>query len=113
MEDLVHAHGGAEGGEGGFAFARETLTAIGPTTFTATITNSGWSLGGGVVARLGNGGLYLKAEYNYVNFGTENVVLTDGVLEGNAGVATRTGPRTAATTSLLRGTPPDRRHRAA
>jgi outer membrane immunogenic protein len=68
-------------GEGGVAFANENFTVTGPalTPMTGGETNVGWLLGAGAVAQLGNG-LYIKAEYNYVNFGTDTVEVTNGAL---------------------------------
>ena len=58
--------------EGGLALARENFTVTGPglgTPLTGSITNRGWVVGGGVVFAMDTG-LYFKAEYNFMNFGT-------------------------------------------
>jgi outer membrane immunogenic protein len=66
--------------EAGAAVARESFIANGPTTFTGSILNTGLVVGGGVVVAVG-GGLTIKAEYNYIHFGTDAVPFTDGVLD--------------------------------
>jgi outer membrane immunogenic protein len=69
--------------EFGVAFADENFTITGAPFVapgaTGSITNRGWLLGGGVVFAMGGGsGLYVKAEYNYINFGTDPITVTDG-----------------------------------
>jgi outer membrane immunogenic protein len=69
-------------GETGVAFASETFTADGDIVnhWEHSLINPGLVLGGGIV--LGsNNGLYVKAEYNYINFGTEAFTWSDGVWE--------------------------------
>lgn len=67
--------------EGGVAFAGEDYAVTGPLLepMTGEQINRGWLVGGGVVAQMGNG-LYLKGEYNYINFGTDEVEVTNGIL---------------------------------
>lgn len=68
--------------EGGIAFARQNFMVEGPGLLDPMMgeqTNRGWVVGGGAVAQLGNG-LYIKGEYNYINFGTDEVEVTDGFL---------------------------------
>lgn len=67
--------------EAGVAFADQNFTVTGPAldTMTGDQINRGWVVGGGAVAQLGNG-LYIKGEYNYINFGTDEVEVTNGIL---------------------------------
>jgi outer membrane immunogenic protein len=67
--------------EAGVAFADQNFTVTGPAldTMTGDQINRGWVIGGGAVAQLGNG-LYIKGEYNYINFGTDEVEVTNGIL---------------------------------
>lgn len=68
--------------EAGAAVANEDFTATGPTTYEGGLTNWGWLVGVGAAVGLADN-LYLKAEYNYMNFGTDTVdPFTDGI--GNA-----------------------------
>jgi len=67
-------------GEAGFAWARENFTVSGPglgTPLTGSINNSGWLVGGGVAMAV-NDRVYIKAEYNYIHFGTETVGVDNG-----------------------------------
>ncbi|MCW5714419.1 MAG: porin family protein [Bauldia sp.] len=67
--------------EAGIAFADQNFMVTGPALdpMTGGQINRGWVLGGGAVAQLGNG-LYIKGEYNYINFGTDEVEVTNGML---------------------------------
>ena len=66
--------------EVGLALASENFAANGPTTFTGSILNTGLLvLGAGVALNVG-GGFTIKAEYNYINFGTTLVPFSDGEL---------------------------------
>ncbi|MGD9737949.1 MAG: outer membrane protein [Bauldia sp.] len=61
-------------GEAGFAWANQDFTVEGDgVALTGDRRNSGWLVGGGAVLAMDNG-LYLKAEYNYINFGTETAI---------------------------------------
>ncbi|MGD9739419.1 MAG: outer membrane protein [Bauldia sp.] len=68
--------------EAGFAWANEdfTVTDEGDFLMTGNTRNSGWVLGGGVVAAMGER-LYVKGEYNYINFGTETGIGMTGDAE--------------------------------
>lgn len=68
-------------GEAGVAWAGQDFTVDGEgVALAGTRTNSGWLIGGGVALAMDNG-LYLKAEYNRINFGTETAIdMTGGGL---------------------------------
>jgi outer membrane immunogenic protein len=64
-------------GEAGAAWARENFTVTNGVTLTGTDVNNGWLVGGGVVFASDNR-WYIKGEYNFINFGTDTVEVTDG-----------------------------------
>ncbi len=65
--------------EGGLALADENFAVLIPPALpflTGSIINRGWVVGGGAVFALANG-LYVKGEYNFINFGTDVAVIVD------------------------------------
>jgi opacity protein-like surface antigen len=69
-------------GETGVAFASETFTADGDLVnhWEYSLVNPGFVAGGGIVLGANNG-IYVKAEYNFINFGVAAFTWTDGVYQ--------------------------------
>ena len=65
-------------GSGELALAGDEFTAVGPTTWNYPLVNFGFAVGGGVVFQT-NSGFFIKAEYNFLHFGTDAFTWTNGL----------------------------------
>lgn len=79
---LIYGEAGVARAQENFWFDYNTNDDTPGETMTGERTVSGYVLGGGAVLVMGNG-LYIKAEYNFTNFGTEDDIRIENEVANN------------------------------